>query len=115
MKIQCPKGLTLTEILFVVAIIGLLAAIAIPSLSKVREMSQRKTCINSLMQIDAAKEQYAIDYNLSDGDSVDDSQVNTYIKTGAPACPGGGGSYTYGNIGTDPACSLGASQEHTIP
>lgn len=100
------KGFTLIEIMIVVLIIGVLLAIAVPNFMNARETSRAKACVSNLKQIDAAKEQWAMDHNANNGDAVVDSEVDGYIKAGAPACPSGG-SYTYSAVGTDPACSIG--------
>lgn len=64
------KGFTLVEIMIVVAIIGLLAAIAIPSFMRARTTAQANACINNLRQVEAAKDQRALEAGLSNGAAI---------------------------------------------
>jgi prepilin-type N-terminal cleavage/methylation domain-containing protein len=99
------KGFTLVEIMIVVAIIGLLAAIAIPSFMKARENSRKNACVNNLRQIEGAKEQWAMENNLGQGagTSGNTATINNYIKKN-PVCPAGG-TYDYTTVGANPTCS----------
>lgn len=109
-------GFTLVEIMIVVAIIGLLAAIAIPSFVKARDTARANACVNNLRQIDGAKEQAALAGNWGTGDVVD-ATVLTYIKGASgtnwleETCPAGG-EYTVGDLGADPTCDVGG--EHKL-
>lgn len=98
-------GFTLVEIMIVVAIIGLLASIAIPNFVKARLGAQQRACILNLKQIDGAKEMWALEKKKSAGSPILDTEINDYIKNGAPKCPGGG-AYTYGPVDTQPTCSI---------
>ena len=98
------KGFTLVDIMIVVAIIGLLAAIAIPNFVKARTTAQKNACIANLKQIDGAKQIWAIDNNLVESSaSVMGNLVPTYIKR-TPVCPSGG-TYVTGTIGAIPTCN----------
>ncbi len=77
------KGFTLVEIMIVVVIIGLLAAMAIPAFQKVRSSSQDKACLNNARQLAAAADQYFLEKGVSQVDftSLVGTDTDRYIKT----------------------------------
>ena len=101
------------EIMIVVAIIGLLAAIAIPNFVKARATSQANACINNLRQIDAAVNEFALETKLTTGATVNyPGDLTPYIKMNAtsamPPCPAGG-TYSVTSVGATPTCTLANS------
>lgn len=107
MKMQrsARGGFTLIEIMIVVAIIGLLAAIAIPNYTKARERVRMNVCICNLKQIEGAKEQWALEKKAGAGSPSNEKEINEYIKGGLPKCPSSG-TYTYGPVDSAPICSV---------
>ena len=108
-------GFTLVEIMIVVAIIALLAAIAIPNFVKARSASQRAACIANLKQVSGAKATWALEQKKSNTDSPADTDLfgsTAYIRI-KPPCPANG-TYTIDTVQNLPACSLGATEGHTL-
>ena len=105
----------MVEIMIVVAIIALLAAIAIPALLRSGAQSQATACINNLRQIDAAVQQFSVSAGKHVGEIINyPDDLTPYIKLNAqgqiPPCPAGG-IYTLTTVGTIPSalCSLGST------
>lgn len=116
---SAQAAFTLVELMIVVAVIGLLAAIAVPNFVRARTQSQTNACINNLRQIDDASQEWALDnYRAADA-VVSFTDIQAYLK-GAVICPSAGtgatfaDSYTLTTVSNKPACNV-VPATHGLP
>jgi prepilin-type N-terminal cleavage/methylation domain-containing protein len=110
MKNDAKQGFTLTEIMIVVSIIGLLASIATPSFINARSTSRMNACINNLRQLTGAKDQWAMENAKGETEPVVMNEVSLYMKGGIPTCPSGG-TYNFTTVRMSATCTVGGHSQ----
>ena len=110
------RGFTLTEIMIVVGVIGILASIGAPSYLRARHSSQSAICIANLRQIEHAVQIWALDNNKPDTATPTWNDLVTQYLKAEPSCPAHG-AYAIGSVAERPTCSLGdpGTKEHILP
>lgn len=106
------KGFTLVEVLLVVVILGILAAVALPRFLTTRDASQRRTCQSNLSAMNAAIEEYQF-MNGTWPTLVSEIATTTRFPDGTPACPKNG-VYSIDASLHRSVCTLAASDGHTL-
>jgi prepilin-type N-terminal cleavage/methylation domain-containing protein len=120
MRTSHKSAFTLLEIMIVVSLIGLLAAIAIPNLVRANSQSKKSACINNLVEIRNATAQWALENCRASGCPVEFSDIKGYLRN-AVVCPAGGtsfsDSYTTSDTTSLPVCKRvpAGPEAHIMP
>ena len=122
MKIAVTKspGFTMMELMIVVGIIGLLAAICLPNVVKARTQSQTNACINNLRQIDDASQEWALEGNRAPTSVVTYDDIRPFLRNSITCPVAGNGatfdaSYTLTTVSNKPLCNYVPETHRLIP
>jgi len=109
-----PKaGFTLTEIMIVVLIIGILAALSLPSVSRARQRAQVSACQNNLRLLNDSAQQYLF-VNPNPGVMSPEELRPYFFQEKIPVCPAGGSYSVHTDPTIIPSCSIGQAGGHWI-
>ncbi len=95
------NAFTLVELMIVVAVVGLLAAMTVGSMVKARKQAQGRRIVSDLRELDGAITQWAMDANKKDGDSIDWNAVATYLKEPIVFSDILGNPYSWSTVGNN--------------
>ncbi len=115
---QARAGFTLTEIMIVVCLVGLLATIAAPTWVRARTQSQTQVCLNNLKQVDGAKQQWALENKVAPTITPSYADISSFLKHSV-LCPGDNQmtfvtSYTMHAVSEKPTCQI-VPATHFLP
>lgn len=108
-KYAKSSGFTLVEIMIVVAIIGLLAAIAVSNFIRARETSQLNVIMSNLRTVEGAKEQWALEARKGTGDTPTESNLTPFLKNNSMPTLVVGETYNLNVIGSGATAVLPAN------
>jgi general secretion pathway protein G len=113
MKIRTVSnaGFTLVEIMIVIAIIGMLATVAVPSIMRSQKKAKEHVCFMNRESMDNAKMLWSVENKKGDNDSPSEEDIKVFLKDNKfPTCPAGG-TYSMGTVSTKTTCSVHAATE----